>query len=277
MEGIMSRKVVVLAILILFSFSVFSEEQPGKKEKKSKDGWFGEPRSAMIEAGVGFFFHSFYFETKDGDLGPEGHVNYIDDLGYKKRYLHLNADLILRLRKFKLSLGYTGLNTETTKTLERDISFFDAVFSTYDTVKSTYNMHLLTLDFTWYILDLGKNINFKLGPSIRIDSYFTGVRMDDTKSDKGDKFVTPIVPFPSIGLSFETTIFKYSGAFIDINGIYGGEKFGYMNFKSGIRVYPWHWTGIEIAYRHLLAKAIWKGDMVKSDFHGLNMSFFLRF
>ena len=274
----MSRKFFCFVVLLFLTvFLIGKESDDG--EKKKNDGWFGEPRYALIEAGIGFFYHNFYFETKDGELGTEGHVKYVDDLDFKPTYVHLNADLILRFKKFKLSLGYTALNDKTTKTLEKDITFFDAIFSQNDTVDSIYNMHLLTLDFTWYILDLnlGENLNFKLGPSIRIDAYLTDVKMEDTNSDKGDKFVTPIVPFPSIGLSFETTVFKYGGAFIDLNGVYGGKKFGYMNFKSGIRIYPWHWTGIEIAYRHLLAKAIWKDDLVKSQFHGLNTSFFLRF
>ncbi|HSW61243.1 MAG TPA: hypothetical protein VLJ60_10615, partial [bacterium] len=87
----------------------------------------------------------------------------------------------------------------------------------------------------------------------------------------------PVVPFPSLGISFETTIFKYSGLFFDINGMYGGKYLGYMNLKTGIRVYPWHWTGIEFAYRHLLAQALWKGDGVETEFKGFNMSFILRF
>ncbi len=275
----MSKKVFILAILIFCSMTVLAEGEESNSEKKDEKGWFGQPRYAIIEAGIGFFFHSFYFETKDGELGEEGHVKYRNDLDYKSRYLHLNADLILRLKSFKISLGFTRFDTKTEKTLESDVTFFDAIFTQGEDVESTFNVYLLTLDFTWYILnlDVGDNLNFKLGPSIRIDSYLTDIRLDGINSDKGDKFVTPIVPFPSIGFSFETTIFKYGGAFVDLNGIYGGKKFGYLNFKSGIRAYPWHFTGIEIAYRHLLAKAIWRGDLVKSDFHGLNISFLLRY
>ena len=98
-----------------------------------------------------------------------------------------------------------------------------------------------------------------------------------TDSDKGDKFDIPVVPFPSLGISFETTIFKYSGLFFDINGMYAGKYLGYMNWKTGLRIYPWHWTGLELSYRHLYAEALWDEDLVKTDFHGFNMTFLLRF
>jgi len=55
--------------------------------------------------------------------------------------------------------------------------------------------------------------------------------------------------------------------------MYAGKYLGFMDLESGIRVYPWHWTGIEFAYRHLLAKALWQGDGVETEFKGFNMSF----
>ena len=58
--------------------------------------------------------------------------------------------------------------------------------------------------------------------------------------------------------------------------MYAGKYLGYMNLKSGIRVYPWHWTGFEISYRHVLAEAKWKGDLVRTEFYGLNMSIMFR-
>lgn len=275
----MKRKFVAVIAILLLSFVLISEEKKDKESKSSGNGWFGEPEKAMLELGVGFFFHNFYFETKNNDTGNEGHIYFVKDLGLDKKDLHLTANFALRLKSIKLSLGYTMLNAEKTDILKRNIVFFDAVFGPGDKVKTKFNTHLITLDFCWYILDLdlGKNFSFRLGPSIRVDGFITDIRVDDTFSTRGDKFDIPIVPFPSIGLSFETTLFKYSGIFFDINGMYAGKYLGYMNLKTGIRVYPWHWTGLEFSYRHILAQARWKDDLVKANFQGFNMELVLRF
>jgi len=280
----MKKKFVAVLVIILLSFVLFAEdkaktEKESKPEKKSGESWFGEPEKATIELGVGFFFHKFYFETEDNDTGNAGHIYFVKDLGMDKKDLHFTANFALRLKSIKLSVGYTMLDAKKTDILKRNIVFFDAVFGTGDKVKTKFNMHLITLDFCWYILDLdlGKNFSFRLGPSIRIDGFITDIKVDDTFSNRGDKFDIPIVPFPSIGLSFETTLFKYSGIFFDINGMYAGKYLGYINLKSGVRVYPWHWTGLEFSYRHIIAKAEWKGDLVKANFQGFNMELVLRF
>ena len=278
------KKTAIFLTVIFIAFNLFSAEKESaqkeeKKDEKSSSGWFGEPRKALVELGLGFFYHTYHFETRDDDIGKAAHINYRNDLGYEKAYLHFDADLAFRFKKFKLSAGYTMLDTVSKKAAGRELVFYDAAFNLGEDMKSTFNVHLIKLDFTWYILDLnaGKNFNFKLGPSIRIDMFVTDIRLEslDDKSKK-DKFTAPVVPFPSLGISFETTIFKYSGIFVDLNGMYGGKYLGYMNLKTGIRVYPWHWTGIEFAYRHLLAQALWKGDGVETEFKGFNMSFILR-
>lgn len=277
------KKILVFVIIAMFLTIAVSAKEKEKKEtpeKKSGDeAWFGEPEYALLELGVGFFYHTYYFETKDHDLGDEAHLKYGRDFGYDDRYLNFTGDFIFRFKSIKLSLGYAMFNEESKYTLGKDVTFYDALFESGDKVKSTFNVHLLTLDFCWYILnlDLGKNFNVKLGPSIRIDAFITDIRLDDTQSDEGDKFAIPVVPFPSLGISFETTIFKYSGLFFDINGMYAGKYLGYMNWKTGVRIYPWHWTGLELSYRHLYAEALWQDDLVKTDFHGFNMTFLLRF
>ncbi len=277
------KKTLVFAIIICLSLLTLTAKETKKDEAPSKKSgekaWFGEPEYAMLELGVGFFYHTYYFETKDGDLGDEAHLKYGRDLGYDDTYLNFTGDFIFRFKSIKLSLGYSMFNEETKYTLGKDVTFYDALFNAGENVKSTFNVHLLTLDFCWYILnlDLGKNFNVKLGPSIRIDAFITDVRLKGTDSDKGDKFDIPVVPFPSLGISFETTIFKYSGLFFDINGMYAGKYLGYMNWKTGLRIYPWHWTGLELSYRHLYAEALWDEDLVKTDFHGFNMTFLLRF
>lgn len=284
------KKILVFMIIAMFlTFAISAKEKEKEESKKKETGkeestgkpWFGEPEYALLELGVGFFYHTYYFETKDDDAGDPAHIKYGRDLGYDDKYLHFTGDFIFRFKSIKLSLGYSMFNAETEHTINRDITFYDAIFDSDDDVQSTFNVHLLTLDFCWYILnlDLGKNFNVKLGPSIRIDAFITDIRLDGTGSDadKGDKFAIPVVPFPSLGISFETTIFKYSGLFFDINGMYAGKYLGYMNWKTGLRIYPWHWTGIELSYRHLYAEALWQGDLVKTDFHGFNMTFILRF
>jgi hypothetical protein len=280
------KKFIVSASIFLFAgFFLFAADAPAQKEEEKKDeksssGWFGEPEPAMLELGLGFFYHTYHFETQDDDAGNAAHINYRKDLGYDKAYLHFDADFAFRFKKFKLSAGYTMLNAVSKKAAGRELTFYDAIFNMGEDMKSTFNVHLIKLDFTWYILDLnaGKNLNFKLGPSIRIDMFVTDIRLESTDDkNKKDKFSAPLVPFPSLGISFETTIFKYSGIFFDINGMYAGKYLGFMDLKSGIRVYPWHWTGIEFAYRHLLAKALWQGDGVETEFKGFNMSFILRF
>lgn len=279
------KKFIVSASIFLFAgFFLFAANDPAQKEEEKKDeksssGWFGEPEPAMLELGLGFFYHTYHFETQDDDAGNAAHINYRKDLGYDKAYLHFDADFAFRFKKFKLSAGYTMFAAVSNHTADRELVFYDANFRTGEDLKSTFNVHLIKLDFTWYILDLnvGKNLNFKLGPSIRIDTFVTDIALDSRERDLGDKFQAPAVPFPSLGISFETTIFKYSGLFFDINGMYAGKYLGFMDLKSGIRVYPWHWTGIEFAYRHLLAKALWQGDGVETEFKGFNMSFILRF
>ena len=276
----MKKKFVSILVILLLSFTLLAEDKKDKESKDSGNGWFGEPDKAMLELGVGFFFHKFYFETKDNDTGDPGHIYFVKDLGLDDKDLHFTANFALRLGSTKLSLGYTMLNTEKTNILKRGIVFFDASFGTGDRVKTKFNMHLITLDFCWYILDLdlGKNFSFRLGPAIRVDGFISDIRVDDTFSERGDKFdMTPIIPFPSIGLSFETTLFKYSGIFVDINGMYAGKYLGYMNLKTGVRVYPWHWTGLEFSYRHIIAEARWKDDLVKANFQGFNMELVLRF
>lgn len=274
------KKIVVFIAVLFAVASLLSAEKNDKKDEKSSPGWFGEPKYALLELGFGFFYHTYDFETKDGDKGEDAHIKYRKDLGYDKNYLHFDADLIFRFKNFKLSAGYTMLDATSEKTAGRELVFYDARFALGESMKSTFNVHLIKLDFTWYILNLnaGKNFNFKLGPSIRIDMFVTDIQLKslDNASNK-DKFLTPGVPFPSLGISFETTIFKYSGIFFDINGMYAGKYLGYMNLETGVRFYPWHWTGIEFAYRHILAKALWKGDGVNTAFKGFNMSFLVRF
>jgi len=282
----MKKKFVSVLIILLLSFVLFAKEKEApakesKPEKKSGGSWFGEPEKAIIELGVGFFYHKFYFETKDHDedIGDAGHIYFIDDLGLDKKDLHFTANFALRLGSTKLSVGYTMLDMEQTEVLDRNIVFFDEAFGTGDKVKTTFNMHLITLDFCWYILDLdlGSNFSFRLGPAIRLDGFITDIKVKDAFTKKGDKFDIPIVPFPSIGLSFETTLFKYSGLFVDITGMYAGKYLGYMNLKSGVRVYPWHWTGFEFSYRHIISEVRWKKDLVRSNFQGFNMELVLRF
>lgn len=275
----MKRKIVSVLIVLLLTFALVAEEKKEKESKSSGSGWFGEPEKALIELGVGFFFHKFYFETEDDATGEPGHIYFGKDLGLDDKDLHFTANFALRLGSTKLSVGYTMLDAQTTNVLDRNIVFFDAAFGTGDKVKTKFNMHLVTLDFCWYILDLdlGSNFSFRLGPAIRLEGFVSDIRVDDAFSDKGDKFNIPIIPMPSIGLSFETTLFKYSGIFFDINGMYAGKYLGYMNIKTGVRVYPWHWTGLEFSYRHILAQAKWKGDLVKANFQGFNAELVLRF
>ena len=279
----MKKKFVAILVILLLSFVLFAEEKKDKESKNSGEGWFGEPGKAMLELGVGFFYHKFYFETEDNDTGDAGHIYFKKDLGMDKKDLHFTANFALRLKSIKLSVGYTMLDAETTKTLDRRIVFFDAELPRGTPSKTNFNMHLVKLDFCWYILDLdlGKNFSFRLGPSIRVEGFVSDISLENIPAGKEekikDKFNIPIIPMPSIGLSFETTLFKYSGIFFDINGMYAGKYLGYMNLKSGIRVYPWHWTGLEFSYRHIIAKANWKGDVVKANFQGFNMELVLRF
>ncbi len=275
----MKKKFVSVLFILLLSLSLLAEDKKDKESKDSGGGWFGEPDKAMLELGVGFFFHKFYFETEDNDTGDPGHIYFVKDLGLENKDLHFTTNFALRLKSIKLSVGYTMLNAEKTNILKRGIVFFDAAFGTGDRVKTKFNMHLVKLDFCWYILDLdlGKNFSFRLGPSIRLEGFVSDISVDDTFSDRGDKFEIPIIPMPSIGLSFETTLFKYSGIFVDINGMYAGKYLGYMNLKTGVRVYPWHWTGFEFSYRHIIVQAEWKDDLVKANFQGFNMELVLRF
>lgn len=275
------KKLFVLMMLLLLSVSLFAanaKKDAGTSDKK----WFGEPHEAMFELGLGFFYHTYLFHTKDGDVGERANLDYTDDLNYDDKYIHFDTYFAWRFKSYKLSVGYTMFNASTKLNAKKDIGFNDAAFTQGQAIESTFNVHNISLDFAWYILnkDIGKNLNIKLGPLFKIDTYITGgIRLDAQDGSDGDKFQFPLIPVPAlIGLSFEMTLFKYSGIFVDFNGLYFGKYLGYINLKTGIRVYPWHWTGIEFAYRHIYAQSEWKGgDLVKMDFHGFNMSFLLRY
>jgi hypothetical protein len=273
-------------LLLAVSLSASAKKSDEKSEKK----WFGEPHDAMFELSLGFFYHSYLFHTIDGDdQFPSGDpgisaadIDYVRDLDYKDKYIHFDTYFAWRFKSFKLSIGYTMFNAETTTVATRAFHFNDANFAVGDDVHSSFNVHFIPIEFAWYALNMnvGKNLNFKFGPLFKLDTFITaGIRMDDPNGTKGDKFQIPLIPVPAlIGLSFEMTVYKYSGLFVDFNGLYFGKYLGYINLKTGIRVYPWHWTGIEIAYRHIYAQSEWKGgDLVKMDFHGLNVGFLLRF
>ena len=275
------KKLFVLMMLLLFSLSLFAadaKKDAGKSDKK----WFGEPHEAMFELGLGFFYHTYKFHTTDGDVGERANLDYTDDLNYNDKYLHFDTYFAFRFRKIKLSIGYTMFNASTKLAAKKDIGFNDAAFVEDDLIESKFNVHNIPIELAWYVLNVnfGKNINFKFGPLFKLDTFIThGISLDAQDGSDGDNFQIPLIPVPAfLGISAEMTIFKYSAVFIDFNGLYFGKYLGYINLKTGIRVYPWHWTGIEFAYRHIYAQSEWKGgDSVKMDFHGFNMSFILRY
>ncbi len=265
----MKRMIFAILLGCFFVYNcVFAEEE----------GTWYEPKRATFELGVGLWMSSFNFETEDGDLGVPGEIDYRKDLGFDDKIKPTFYFLWHNTPSQKLVLAYTPLSNSATKTLDSGKVFQDANFVQGDRVATDFNLNLVTLAWAWHLLDHDfSEVNVKLGPLVQLDLFITSIEMKAKNRAEKDSSPTIPVPFPSLGASFETTIYKYANVFCDVSGIYLGDTAEYLQFNTGVRGYPVHYLGVEFGYRYVKAKSVWDGDSMDSKFDGIHFSLLLRY
>jgi len=205
-------------------------------------------------------------------------VDYKKDLGFKDVNRFNLLFNFWKNESVRFSLGYTYMSDQSSKTLEKPITFMDANFHTGDVVDTDLSLHLLSFSWAWNFLSFSphKNVKVEAGSIVKLDTYILGIGMK-ANSGTEDKLSTVPVPYPAVGVNFETTIYRYTSVFGEFSGLYLGDLAGFIDINTGVRVHPHKNVSIELAYKLLSLNSTWDKDSAEAAFGGITFGIIGRY
>lgn len=174
----------------------------------------------------------------------------------------------------RLVFGYTRLNWDGDKNVQRTIEFDNQLYPIQTRVVS--NLKLDYLKLGWAYMFGSEESKFRMGPLVEGSGIFydAGLRAPALNFDASDR---RSVGFPTVGLAFDARPHSRVSIYGEASGISIGD-YGYsIGGEAGLKVRPVRHVNVEVGYRSLRIDPKFNPDYgrirVRGPFFGAGITF----
>ncbi|MHA3789436.1 hypothetical protein ACX0HA_14590 [Flavobacterium hauense] len=191
-----------------------------KKELSDNDAeklpWHA--RRFRIMAGTFFPVNNTNVRVAGNNGNVATDIDLEDDLGFKDNTTSFYANAMWRASKrSRFELEYFNLNRETTKTLQKEITFRDNTYEVNATVNAHFNTTIIRFAYGYSILCKPKyEVGLLVGTHLMFIDMGIGLDTNNVNLDKSDKFEVT-APLPDLGIWSEVVITKRLGLYVNAN------------------------------------------------------------